>query len=126
MISLNNRTMKQQTIAIGNWQLLGFISEEVAVKVVELKLECCGNPDEGTQQCCHKPISLPFTHLDILQQELQSNGILAVNPYPKPEYPKQGSYEALMTDVVVYRQLDQKLELWQTAQSQLWENICLL
>lgn len=105
-----------------NWQLLGFISEEVAVKVVELKLECCGNPDEGTQQCCHKPISLPFTHLDILKQELQSNGILTVNPYRgKPMCNALCGTEFSSCDGK-----ECQLLLWQTAQSQLWENIIIL
>lgn len=111
------------TLPVGNWQLLGFISKEVAVKVVP---EChfaytdymMKEPESynGGNVCLKSA-------LESLNSLLQSNGIITVNPLgEEPELSHFYSGDGCFDQNEYYLALTE----WQTAQSQLWENICLL
>lgn len=107
----------------GNWQLLGFISEEVAAKVVPNIGSMSWN--EEYKRYDEKPLYPnyifgidPFDEaLPSLLSALQSKGIMTVNPY--------GLDEPGCDDICFCKRECAKQQ-WKTAQSQLWENICLL
>jgi hypothetical protein len=99
----------------GKWSILGFLNdltEEQAMSVMPVK------------SLHHESLDDYYAHYkDELIKLLQSKGVITVNPYPKPVCDNLN--KCTCDGMYIYECRESFLK-WQTAQSQLWENVLIL
>lgn len=104
-------------LPVGDWQLLGFISELTDLQLWSIFGNEIIPASISEQKSYYENLRKRFTY------ELQSNGIMTVNPYPEATCSKLSDCTC---DGMYINECRDSFLKWQTDQSQLWENICLL